>query len=142
MIRNTVFTISILTLIVFYTSCKKDIDLPVELCNAGTGGAVTLILKPEHHGDPIPSIPGYPDTAMIKFNVNEFPGDDPDLYDLVLVGNTGDDFVAVNNLTCGRYYIYMTGFDESIAERCRGGIPVNITESAGVQTIKIPITED
>jgi hypothetical protein len=134
--------LSIVVTVVLATSCKKDIDLPVDPCVAGTGGNVTLILKPEHHGDPIPSIPGYPDTAMIKFNVNEFPGDDPDLYDLVLVGNTGDDFVAVNNLKCGKYYIYMTGFDESIAERCRGGIPFIIKESSGVKTIVIPITED
>lgn len=131
-----------LLLLSLTVSCKKDIDLPVDSCIAGTGGEVTLILKPEHHGEPIPSIPGYPDTAMIKFNVNEFPGDNPALYELVVVGNTGDDFVTISNLKCGQYYIFMTGFDESIAERCKGGIPVYIEETGGVKTLKIPITED
>jgi hypothetical protein len=134
--------LSVVSIMILAVSCKKDVDLPVDTCIAGTGGEVSLILKPQHHGDPIPSIPGYPDTAMIKFNVNEFPGDDPLLYDLVVVGNEGDDFVAVNNLKCGKYYIFMTGFDESIAERCKGGIPVNIEEKNGVKTLIIPITED
>lgn len=141
--RNQIPALAALFILMLLTvSCKKDIDLPVDSCIAGTGGDITLILKPEHHGEPIPSIPGYPDTAMIKFNANEFPGDNPDLYDLVVVGNTGNDFVAISNLKCGQYYIFMTGFDESIAERCKGGIPVYVEETSGVKTLKIPITED
>jgi len=123
-------------------SCKKDVDLPIDTCVAGTGGEVMLVLQPEHHGVAIPSIPGYPDSAFIKFNVNEFPGDNPDLYDLVVTGNEGDNYVVVTGLKCGSYYIYMTGKDTSLDERVRGGIPYSFEETSGVKVIKIPITED
>lgn len=126
----------------FFASCKKDVDLPIETCIAGTGGEVSLILKPEHHGDPIPSVPGYPDTAMIKFNTSEYPGDNPALYDLVVVGTVGDDFVKVDNLLCGKYFVYMTGKDTSLDDRVRGGIPITISETSGTLTYRIPITED
>lgn len=128
--------------IALIVSCKKDVDLPVDTCVAGTGGEVTLVLQPEHHGEPIPSLPAYPDSAFIKFNVNEFPGDNPSLYDLIVVGLEGENEVTINNLKCGDYYVFMTGKDTSIDERVKGGVPVVIEQTSGVKTIKVAITED
>lgn len=147
-LKTILYSLTFIVLVVIISSCKKDMDIPEYAippegtCVAGNSGEVTVILKPQHHGDPIPSILDYPDSAMIKFNVSEFPGDNPNLYDLVVVGEIGSDEVVVNNLSCGKYFIYMTGFDESIAERVRGGVPVTINETSGVITRIIPITED
>ncbi len=119
------------------SSCKKD-----KKCSAGTGGNVTLILEPEHHSDPIYSQPDYRDSAFIAFDKTEFPGDDPSLYDLVVVGAVGTKQVTVSGLKCGKYYLFMTGKDTSIVERVKGGIPYDFTETEGTLTIKIPVTED
>ncbi len=117
----------------FFVSCGKD--------KAGLGGEVTLILYPEHHAKPIYSQPGYPDSAFIKFNVSEFPGDSPGLYDAVRVGNTGENFVRVSGLKKGKYFIYMAGWDTTISQRVVGGIPYEIMQSSGELTARIPVTE-
>jgi hypothetical protein len=120
------------SLLLFY-SCGKE--------KAGFGGDVVLILFPEHHAKAIYSQPSYPDSAFIKFNTSEFPGDDPALYDAVRVGNTGDDFVRVSGLKKGKYFIYMAGWDSTISQRVVGGIPYTIEQSSGDLIAKIPVTE-
>ncbi len=141
---RTVTFAGLIILLSWLYSCKKNIDLPfpIDNCVAGQGGNITMILNPEHHGDPIVSTAWYPDSAFIKFNASDFPGEDPLVYDLVLTGNTGDDFITVNGLSCGKYFIFMTGFDPSIAERVKGGIPVTINENDSVLDLVIPVTED
>jgi hypothetical protein len=119
------------------SSCKKD-----DKCEAGSGGSVTLILEPEHHGEPIYSQPTYRDSAFIKFDAEEFPGDDPAKYDIIVVGQSGSKQVTVSGLKCGKYYLFMTGFDTSIVERVKGGIPYEFDEEDGVKTVKVPVTED
>ncbi len=127
----------------FVTACEDDDDDDIApTCVAGRGGAVMFKLMPEHHGEAIPSLASYPDSAWIKFNTNEYPGDNPALYDMIVVGATDSIFVIADSMKCGNYFIYMTGFDVSIAERVRGGIPVIVTEQTGLKTIKIPVTED
>lgn len=145
---NTQLTKYLLILILisfgFVIACDDDDDDDnnTPACVAGKGGAVTFKLMPEHHGEPIPSTSSYPDSAWIKFNTNEYPGDNPALYDLIVVGETDSIFVIADSMKCGSYFIYMTGYDVSIAERVRGGIPVNVTETSGLKIIKVPITED
>ncbi len=125
------------TAVSLLSSCKKD-----DKCEAGSGGSVTLILEPEHHGEPIYSQPAYRDSAFIKFDVEEFPGDDPTKYDIIVVGQSGSKQVTVSGLKCGKYYLFMTGFDTSIVERVKGGIPYEFDEEEGVKTVKVPVTED
>lgn len=114
-------------------SCKKE--------KAGMGGNVSLILKPQHHGKPIYNQPDYPDSVFIKFDQAEFPGDNPSLYDYIKAGNPGDDFVRVDGLKKGQYYIFMAGFDTSIFQRAVGGIAYKITQDAGEIQLIVPITE-
>lgn len=139
---NQIYLIIILLISsLFISSCSKDVDIPGTNCIAGKG-LVRVTLYPEHHEEPIPGIANYPDSAFIKFNSSEYPGEAAELYDLVVVGEVGDDFVVVDSLACGQYYIYMTGFDTSIAERVKGGIPFFIEEKSGSIEIRIPVTED
>lgn len=126
-----------------FTACKDDKDEDnTPACVAGRGGQVTVSFFPEHHGEPIPGIASYPDSAMIKYNTSEFPGDNPALYDFIAVGDLDSIKVVVDSLKCGNYFVFMTGWDVSIAERVKGGIPVTITETSGTKSVKIPITED
>lgn len=128
--------------LMMFASCKKNKDDSEPTCVAGKGGAITFVLKPEHHGKPIPSSTAYADSAWIKYNTSDFPGDNPALYDLIAVGTDGSFEVLTDSMKCGKYFIYMTGFDTSIVERVRGGIPVNITISDGTKVITVPVTED
>jgi hypothetical protein len=121
-----------------FVSCDDDDNN----CKAGSGGEVTLILKPQHHGEPIFNQANYSDSAFIAFGETEFPGEDPSLYDIVSTGVTGSENVVVTGLKCGKYYVFMTGFDTSIVQRVKGGVPIEITVETGSVTKIIPITED
>ena len=68
--RAILLSIGLLT--VTTTSCKDEKE---DACVAGGGGTVDLVLFPQHHSEPISGIPGYVDSAFIKFNTREFPGD-------------------------------------------------------------------
>jgi hypothetical protein len=125
------------------SSCKKD----EEQCLAGSGGGASLVLYPQHHGDPIIGIPGYVDSAFIKFNASDFPGDDPSKYDIVIAGEVGSNNIRVNGLKCGKYYIFMTGKDTNLVvvdqQRVKGGIPFTIEEGfSDTKSVIVPVTED
>ncbi len=123
-----------------FQSCNDEKE---DNCIAGSGGGVNLVLFPQHHGEAIPGIAGYVDSAFIKFNTREFPGDNPSKYDLVLSGDVGSDSVLIQGLKCGDYFLFMTGFDTSIAERVKGGIPYTIAEgSSGTKNVVVPVTEN
>lgn len=126
------------TLIV--TNCKKE-NKEENSCEAGIGGQVELVLFPQHHGRSILGQPDYLDSAFIKFNTQEFPGENPSLYDLVVAGRPPSDSVQVFNMKCGNYFIFMTGFDTLINQRVKGGVPVVVTDTAGRAPELIPVTE-
>lgn len=130
----------LMLLSVLSLGCSKKDET---LCVASEGGSCDLILFPQHHEEPIISQPNYLDSAFIKFNTREFPGDDKSKYDLIVVGDLGSDKVIIENLKCGNYFIYMTGYDQSISERVKGGIPFTISEGfVGAKNIVVPVTED
>jgi len=122
--------------ILFSFGCKDDDD-----CTAGTGGDLTLLVSPQHHGMEIYGQGNYRDTVYIKFNTQEFPGASPSSYDLIAVGDSGEDHVHIHGLTCGNYYIYAVGLDTSLNERVFGGKPFSITETSGEIVVNIPVTE-
>jgi hypothetical protein len=142
LIRKAGIAMTAMVMIAGALSCSKYAAVPDPYCEAGSDGSLEIILKPEHHGEPIPGLPNYPDSAWIKYNTNEYPGDVSALYDRIVTGSAGSDSVVVTGLSCGYYYIYMTGFDTSIAQRVRGGIPVYIEPGDDGRTITIPVTED
>ena len=131
------FLFAIFIALIFMSSCKKD-----NKCTAGTGGAVTIAAFPQHHTKPIFSTGGnHTDTVYVKFNAQDFPGTSPASYDLVIAGDSGEDHVHIENLKCGDYYIYMTGFDTSINKRVTGGIPYSFSQTSGEIDLNVPVTE-
>jgi hypothetical protein len=123
-------------------SYDKDAEEDDGSCKyAGTGGNTTIVAKPQHHGVPIVSKVGYPDSAFVKFNVENSPGTDPSLYDMVLAGEEGEDHVHIEGLKPGKYFILMTGFDSTINQRVIGGIPYVLTQASGEVDLPVPVTE-
>ena len=108
------------------SSCKK----------AGTGGANTFVISPEHHGTPIKGA-----TAYIKFDTKEQPGTDLSAYDLVQAGEVNEDHIHVEGMKPGKYYIYCVGYDPTIFSVVNGGIPLTVKSKSGETLINVPVTE-
>ena len=107
----------------------------------GLGGNVTLAAHPQHHGVPIYSKVGYPDSAFVKFNAVNSPGSSASSYDLQLAGDSGEEHVHIHNLKPGKYFIFMTGYDSTINQRVYGGIPYTLTQTSGEVDVNIPVSE-
>jgi hypothetical protein len=118
------------------SGCDDDDD-----CTAGTGGNLTLVVTPQHHGVTIPNQDYYRDTVMVKFNTQEFPGANPSSYDLIVVGDSAENHIHVEGLTCGDYYIYAVGLDTSSMERVTGGKPFSTDQTSGEISVFVPVTE-
>ena len=103
---------------------------------AGTGGNVTIVAFPKHHGNDT-----RPYHAYVKFNTQNFPGSNPSSYDLDIVADTTENHIEIENLKRGKYYIYMTAYDTSIAAVVFGGIPITITATSGEVDMNIPVVE-
>jgi hypothetical protein len=108
---------------------------------AGTGGNTMMVAFPQHHGVPIISKTVYVDSAYIKFNTQNYPGNTAASYDLVLPGNVGENHVHIPNMKPGKYYIFMTGYDSTINQRVTGGIPYTLTQTSGEVDFNVPVTE-
>ena len=103
---------------------------------AGTGGNVTIVAYPQHHGEDT-----RPYHAYVKFNAENFPGSNPANYDLDIVADTTENHIEIENLKPGKYYIYMTAFDTSIVAPVNGGIPYVFTQTSGQINLNVPVTE-
>ena len=119
---------------------------------AGTGGNVTIVAFPEHHGKPIingtyshsgTDSTSHLDSTYVKFNVTESPGTAINSYDLKLGGDDiGEDHVHIHGLKPGKYFIYMTGYDSTISQFVRGGIPYTLMQTSGEVDLHIPVSEE
>jgi hypothetical protein len=122
-------------------NCNKDDDDPAELVS-GTGGNLTIVAFPQHHGKAIINHANYPDSAYVKFNTQEFPGDGLSYYDTVYVGDdVGEDHVHIEGIKPGKLFIFMAGLDTTIGQRVVGGVPVNTSQSSGELDVYVPVTE-
>lgn len=94
--------------LMMFASCKKNSDdfRPVLVLPVGAG-AITFVLKPEHHGKPIPSSTAYAD---LELEFNTIPaisrGEYPALYDLIAVGTDGSFEVLTDSMKCEIFYLH------------------------------------
>jgi hypothetical protein len=108
-------------------SCRKE-----ELI-AGKGGSASLSIIPQHHGLNIANSKVY-----IKYNAKNTPTYYDDSAQTTL--QNGIPTAVFSELKKGSYYVYGTGFDTSVMQNVKGGIPYEI-ESETAQTIYLPVTE-
>ncbi len=135
--RQTILPLLAFTLaaMVACNGCKDE-----ETCMAGSGGNLTLVVKLEHHTINIPNDSLRPDTVWVKYNASDW-ANAPQGYDLQVVGDFPEDHVHVEGLKCGQYYLYASGWDTSISQVVKGGIPYNTDQSTGEVIVKIPVVE-
>lgn len=132
-----------LLLILFITSCdsckEDDNSTPINNCIGGKGGDITLELKSIHH---IREIKGC--TFFIKFNTQNFPGEDSANYDYI---SKADDFSSIafsDSMKCGNYYVFATGIDSLLSppnNLVKGGLPININQIQDTAKFNIYVTE-
>lgn len=136
-LQNAVMMISAAALVAGAAACNRSDDSG---CVAGTGGDLTLVVFPQHHGKPIPNKANYLDTVFVKFNTQDAPSDG--VYDKYFVGEAGEDHIHLTGLKCGNYYLFGTGYDTTINQRVKGGIPYTTEQSSGEVDLNLPVTED
>ena len=101
---------------------------------AGPGGTARVDGVTAHHDLPIPNTKVY-----IQYGSLLSPGTDPGLYDDSTTSNGNAQF-SFTGLQKGDYYIYGIGFDSTIGEVVRAGIPVSLKSGDAVDVI-VPVTE-
>ncbi len=121
------FILLVISCLVFSTSCKKN----------GTGGSATIKGTVSHHSNIIQGA-----TVYIKYDAKEFPGENIAGYDASYA--TTDGAYEITGLLAGDYYLYAVGFDSSISEIVKGGVPVKIKQrdNNNVFEATVAVTED
>jgi hypothetical protein len=125
---KSLLSLSFLVLLAL-SSCKK----------AGTGGDFTIAAFPQHHGKAINN-----GVVYIKYNADELPGQAPSDFDdsAPIVSHPGEAAHAhFKELKKGDYYIYHIGYDSTISQTVKGGIPIKLKKEKEVDVL-IPVTED
>lgn len=112
------------------TGCKKK-------PSGGLGGQANLKINAFHHTAPIDSCMVY-----IKFNTSEAPSDDQyDLNQAFTKDTDGNSYTVISGLKKGDYYLFARGWDPSISQTVKGGIPYTISTEEDI-SITVPVTED
>ncbi len=107
-------------------SCKQK-------TSAGWGGNAVLRLEARHHGVLIDSC-----TFSIKFNASDLPAE----YDFTQqsITDSSGSYVVISGLKEGDYYLFASGWDPSISQTVKGGMPYTI-RSESEQRAAIAVTE-
>ena len=84
-----------------------------------------------------------PNVVYVKFGAKELPADPTNNYDAKFTGEFGEDHVHLENLKPGQYFIYGVGWDSSLSEVVKGGIPIKIKGRDKDKEIDmdVPVTE-
>ena len=101
--------------------------------SAGWGGNAVLRLEARHHGVLIDSC-----TFSIKFNASDLPTE----YDITQqsITDSSGSYVVISGLKEGDYYLFASGWDPSISQTVKGGMPYTI-RSENQQSVVIAVTE-
>ena len=126
--KNLKFIFILSIIFLCFSSCKKN----------GTGGDAELRIQVLHHNSAIKNA-----FAYIRFDAIEMPANPESNYDLKIQGNSSDEYIEVKDLRAGQYYVYVVGFDSTINQTVKGGIPVEIKwkERKNKLNVLVPVTE-
>lgn len=114
---------SLLTIFII-GGCKKN-DI---------GGKSTINGTVVHHATAIPYA-----RVFIKFNAQEFPGNDTTFYDNKISADASGKFEI--KVYKGNYYLYSVGIDNTSAKPdVRGGVPVKVRHKEVVE-VTVPVTD-
>ena len=115
----------------------------------GDGGSNTIILYPKSQGEALIIKSNYLDSAYIKYNAIDIPegdmptGGNPNLYNKIFTGNTGDTMIKITGLKKGKYFIYVTGIDSVHLiqiKRVTYGFSVVLNQDSNIMFRKIELS--
>lgn len=123
-----------LILCVIAASCKPDKD-PT---GAGKGGNAAVALYPQHHEVAKNIINA---KLYVRYNTLDAPANG--VYDDSVACSNQDSLVTgtFTGLKNGNYYFYATGYDTSVKQRVKGGMPYAISEQKNLSS-RIAVSED
>jgi len=117
-----------------FSCTKKKADTTV----AGKGGSASLMIYPQHHtvAKNLRNM-----KVFVKYNTSEPPSNG--VYDDSATCTITDSISMgqFSGLTNGNYYLFGSGYDTSIFQNVKGGIPYTITQQAA-QNVTLPVSED
>lgn len=102
---------------------------------AGKGGNATLRVVPKHHNVHKNIINA---KVYIKYNAQDATTVFDDSADCIMVN--GVSTASFNGLKKGNYYLMSRGYDSSINQSVKGGIPYTIKEEVSLDIV-VPVTE-
>ena len=109
---------------ILFISCHKE----------GTGGKSSVSGLVRHHSMVIPNC-----TVYIKYGTKDFPGTNVSSYDSYVTVD-GSGHYEIKDLRRGDYYLYGTGYDNTIMETVSGGVGVTLRYNKN-SDIDVPVTE-
>lgn len=103
--------------------------------NAGKGGNTTLNIVLKHHNESKNILNG---KVYIKYNAQDAPSSFDDSANCLTVSGIATG--TFTGLKKGKYYLYGTGYDTSISQAVKGGVPYTVSEEISLN-ITLPVTE-
>lgn len=129
--KKLFFILSVITVV--FSACTHDPGVII----AGKGGSATVVVYPRHHGRTaiLDSTKVY-----VKYNTLDAPANG--IYDDSMVCANADTlyYATFTGLKNGNYYFYGTGYDNSISQRVKGGLPYTITQQTSFN-FDLPVSE-
>lgn len=132
--KNILFSIAaISTAVIFFSACKKKEE---NKCTGGSGGSLTIVAFPKHHG-------AYTQArwVYVKYNTLRFQGINASDYDLQIEADSSANYIKIENVKCGDYYIYMLAFDSVVNHAVSGGVAFRAEQTTGEVNADVPVTE-
>lgn len=122
--------ILLLATVILFSCNRKDNNQ-----TAGKGGAAVLRIVPKHHGIYTNIINA---KMYIKYNAQDLPSSYDDSANCNSL--SGQPTAIFNGLKGGNYYLYCQGFDTSIKQNVKGGMPYTIANEVTID-LSLPVTE-
>jgi len=133
--RKVINTVVFFCLMITAFSCNRSDDNNNSVDIGGKGGNAVLKITPQHHGRNIDSC-----TVYIKYNTLDAPtGSYDDSALCVQIDSTP--VATFTQLKKGKYYLYGKGWDPTILQGVKGGLPYTITQESAINVL-LPVTED
>ncbi|HTN45690.1 MAG TPA: hypothetical protein VL098_05030 [Flavipsychrobacter sp.] len=122
--------LSLIALSLTWMCCNRS-DAPAE--SGGKGGNAILKVFPQHHGNPIDSGKVY-----IKYNAQDAPTSYDDSVACII--ENGKAVAIFTQLKKGSYYLSGSGWDSTILEKVKGGLPYKVEQETTLEMI-LPVSE-
>ena len=128
---KTLKTLTVMALLALTASCKREENDNT----AGKGGNALLRCVPKHHNVSKNILNG---KIFIKYNAQDAPASFDDSASCIMTD--GQPMATFSGLKAGKYYLYGNGFDTSINQGVKGGLPYTISSETTLD-VTIPVTE-